>query len=412
MAKITIRKKNHKNPFEELSALLNIPNLESIYPHRQMEPWRRFDPAKLLPALTESLRHGISMSDFIINEPGDSDSKSSLKTALNTATQWKKQDEVFLQKARNNLKLFKKSEATEFYEDLVSKSVGDDHTHILRLSKNQTYERAATIEVFPFDADKLQFNIFYIYGEESSSATINLVKKSGAFDLSIIYVFQEKNSELHLRYLDENNNPSHGVNFIKYHQEEGSVSKAGIYSLCNGQNKKIFVENNLRQNAATEFTGIFLGRYSHVDHDFFIDHAESFSKSNLLFKMSVMDDSYGIFWGNADIAPKTRGCEAYQQNKNLILGNNSRVDAIPRLGIHTENVIAAHGSATGDISEDEIFYMMSRGLSYAEARKLLLRGFFEDVLRKSFDHDSDHPDVFLERIWMNIQNILGVEISV
>ncbi|MDH4261527.1 MAG: SufD family Fe-S cluster assembly protein [Spirochaetia bacterium] len=407
MAKITIQKKIKTNPFEELSKLLNTPELESVYPHRQMEPWRRFDPAKLLPAFAENLQNGITMSSVKIAESSESG-----RPALNSAAKWKSVDEIFLQKARNNLKLFKKTEATEFFENFISKSVSDEHLHILKLSKNETCEQIPVIEISPVDENKLHVNIIYIYCEEFSNATINIIKKPGSFDLTILYIFQEKKSRLQLRHLDENNRPSQGVNFLKYHQEDGSISKSGIYNLCNSQSKKVFVESNLRENSSAEFMGIFLGRYSNVDHDFLVNHLESFSKSNLLFKMSVMDDSYGVFWGNADIVAGTRGCEAYQQNKNLILGNHSRVDAIPRLGIHTENVIAAHGSATGEISEEEVFYMMSRGLSYAEARKLLLRGFFEDVLRKSFEHDVDEADAFLERIWKNIQNILGVEISV
>jgi len=410
MAKAVIQKKFRKNPFEELSLLLDIPDLEQVFPRRHLESWRRFDPLKLLPVMSDSARHGISPSKITLTEP-DSAKTHFLTNNLKTANEWKKQDEVFLQKARNHLKHFKTNNDAAFFENLITKSVSEDHLHILKLSKNETHDQIPAIEISASHPEHLNFHIFYIYAEESSKASINLVKKSGACDMAIIYVFQEKNSDIRLRYLDENSQPSQAVHFIKYHQEIGSTSKSGIYSICASQNKKIFIENNLLQGAVAEFSGLFLGRYSHVDNDFLVNHAESFSRSSLLFKMSTIDESYGIFWGNVEIAPNTRGCEAYQQNKNLILGNNSRVDAIPRLAIHTENVLAAHGSATGEISEDEIFYMMSRGLGYAEARKLLLRGFFEDVLRKSFEHDPDQPDLFLERIWLNIQKILGDEIS-
>ena len=405
MAKITIQKKTQvTNPFEEISKLLNIPHMESVYPYREMEPWRRFDPVKLLPFLTESVRQGATISKVNL-ENGNG-------LLMQSAAEWMKHDEIFLQKTRKNLGLFKKAPATEFFEHYITKSVSNDNQYILRIGKNQTVDPSPTITISPLESDKLCFNIFYIYCEENSRATINLIKKSARFDLSLIYIFQEKNSEIHLRYLDEDESKtSHGVHFIKSYQEERSKSKSGIYSINANQNKKVFIENKLLENSQSEYMGIFLGRFSHVDHDFAIEHSGSYSKSDLLFKMSVMDDSYGIFWGDTEITPGTRGCEAYQQNKNLILGNHSRIDAIPKLGIRTENVIASHGSATGEISEDEIFYMMSRGLSYEESRKLLLRGFFEDVLRKSFEFNPDTPDIFLERIWANIQNILGVEIN-
>jgi len=407
MAKITIQKKNRVNPFEELSALLKMPGLEAAYPVRTLEPWRRFDPSKLIQPMTESLRQGMAVSRVTLADTVDSD----LKSNLHSASQWKNLDELFLQKAKNNLKLFEKKEACEFFENLAVNSAGEEGLSILRIPKNKSFEEIPTVEISAPEAGKFHSGVFYLYAEESSKATINLVKKSGAFDVSIVYVYLEKNSEVYLRYLDENNQPSQGVHFVKYFQEENSHSKSGIYSLCASDNRKVFIENNLSQKAQAEYMGIFLGRRAHVDHDFSIVHNGNYSVSNLLFKMSVMDQSYGVFWGEADIVAGTQGCEAYQQNKNLILGNNSRIDAIPRLNIHTENVVAAHGSATGEISEEEIFYMMSRGLGYAEARKLLLRGFFEDVLRRSFEHDDDKPDALLEKIWTNIQTLLGVEIS-
>ena len=412
MAKITLKKgsagsalqKESYNPLNELANLIGMPDLEKAYPTRNMEPWRRFNPAPLADELISALKNGTTISEIVIDETEN--------FQLNSASKWKTTDEVFLQKARENIKKFKKNQATEFFENYITKSISDDNFFILRISKNKTYDKIPCIEISPNDSNKVCFNLFYIYCEEGSQATLNIVKNSSKFDLSIIYIYQEKNSNLNLRYLDENRNvKSHGVHFIKYVQDVQSISRSGIYNLCATSNKKLFIENKLMDSASADYSGIFLGRYSHVDHDFQIEHCGSYSKSNLLFKMSVMDDSYGIFWGDTTINAGTKGCEAYQQNKNLILGNNSRVDATPKLGIKTENVVAAHGSATGEISEEEIFYMMSRGLSYEEARRLLLHGFFEDVLRQSFTVTPESTDVFLDKIWDNIQNILGMQIN-
>jgi Fe-S cluster assembly scaffold protein SufB len=257
----------------------------------------------------------------------------------------------------------------------------------------------------------INFYNLIIYCDEGSEINCNVLKNSSVLDLGSVLIYQEKNSHVKLRILNENFHNSSGVDYIKSFQDKNSTAEIGIFSTLIQQNKKIFIENNLMDYAQVKYNGLFNGKYSHVDHDFHILHSGSYSKSNILFKMAVLDETYGIFWGDTRIIPGTAGCEGYQQNKNMTLGKNARVDAIPRLEIETENVIASHGSATGEISDDEIFYMMSRGLSQDDARKLLLRGFFEDVLRQSFGHDPDVSDIFLEKIWSNIQKILGMDIN-
>jgi len=413
MAKITIQKKTETNPYKELSLSLNIPDLEAKFPKQWDEPWRRFDPVKLIPSMITSAKNGFAGSLIT----GNSLSKS-MKLASSAA--WKSENEIFHKKVEKNSDAFSKMVLVNFFEDYLHKTQNPEDTWILRISASQGESEGATpvttpapsIEIKPSDKTKFTTNKLVIYCEENSNSTLNIIKQSAAFDLSAIYVYQEKNSNLKLRILDENlGDMSYGVSLVKSFQEKNSISDIGAYNTSEKNQKKVFVKNLLMENAVTRYSGIFTGKFSHVDHDFQIKHQENYAKSDVLFKMAVLDDAYGVFWGDTEIIPGTRGCEGYQKNKNVLLGVNARVDAIPRLRIQTEHVMAAHGSATGEISDEEIFYMMSRGLSYDEARKLLLRGFFEDVLRQSFGTDPDLGDAFLSRIWNNIQQILGTDIS-
>ncbi|MDH4200825.1 MAG: SufD family Fe-S cluster assembly protein [Spirochaetia bacterium] len=402
MAKISIQKKTSEDIFEELSRALNMADLKEKFPVRSMESWRRFDPLNLVSPMTDAVRNGTGFSRIKVDDK--------LNLIMHGAADWKKHDEIFLKKSLNQMELFKSTPETGFFEDFIKKSAGHENLQILRISKN--VETLSAIEILPENATGLNLGIFYIYCEEGAKADLNIIKNPGQFDLSLIYIYQENNSSLKIKYLDENPGAaSSGVGFIRSIQGNYSRLEAGIYNTSARQNKKLFIKNSLNEFAECKYNGFFAGALSHVDHDFYIEHLGSFSKSELLFKMGILDECYGIFWGDTKIIPNTRGCEGYQKNKNLILGKNARVDAIPRLRIQTEHVIASHGSATGEISDDEIFYLMSRGLSYEDARKLLLRAFFEDILRQSFGSDPDISNLFLMKIWNNLQNIIGMEIT-
>lgn len=438
MAQVKIIKKNQKSPLEQLGNVLNNPALLEKYPHRTDEPWRRFDPAALLSPLTLSAEKGFVSHNVAFTGTAQDESLSKKGFELKPYSQWNQADEVFLQKVKQNLKKFPTTPEAVFFEDLICEKTPDEAFHILRISaKNAS---APLLEINPpqKSSPEVAINRFMIYCEAGSEATLSLTKRSALTDFSAIYVYLEKNSILKLRYLDENidsdTEGNNGVDFFYACQEPYSLFEAGVFITQLRHKKKKFFKNTLEEKANAKCAGIFTAKYSHCDFDFFTEHKGSFSQSNVLFKQALLDETYGIFQADTKIVPQTRGCEGYQSNKNLILGKNSRIDAIPRLHIETENVVASHGSATGEISEDEIFYMMSRGLSQEDAKKLLLRGFFEDILRQAFGstagHDAGIKDEeekpsaedpedealkadtrFLDQIWKNIQTILGMEIT-
>jgi hypothetical protein len=117
MAKITIQKKTDINPYEKLSQILNITDLEARFPKQWDEPWRRFDPARLLPSMIESAAKGFTFSKISAgNLPKEI-------ITLSSETGWKKENEVFLKKADNRLKLFKELPVIDFFEDYLQKTI-------------------------------------------------------------------------------------------------------------------------------------------------------------------------------------------------------------------------------------------------------------------------------------------------
>ncbi|MFZ5518188.1 MAG: Fe-S cluster assembly protein SufD [Candidatus Zhuqueibacterota bacterium] len=136
------------------------------------------------------------------------------------------------------------------------------------------------------------------------------------------------------------------------------------------------------------------GANAHVNGIYFANHNQHFdlrtvqhheapqAASNLLYKGVVKDRAHTIYQGMIKVFPDAQQTDAYQSNKNLVLDDHARADSIPGLEIQANDVKCSHGSTTGRVNDDEIFYLMSRGISLDEARKMIISGFFEDVILK------------------------------
>ena len=113
-----------------------------------------------------------------------------------------------------------------------------------------------------------------------------------------------------------------------------------------------------------------------------INHLAENTKSYQLIKSILNDKSKGIYQGKIfvnEIAQKTDG---YQLSKALLLDENTEFNGKPELEIYADDVKCSHGSTSGNLNENAIFYLMSRGLDFKEAKKLLIEGFINDVIEK------------------------------
>jgi Fe-S cluster assembly protein SufD len=118
----------------------------------------------------------------------------------------------------------------------------------------------------------------------------------------------------------------------------------------------------------------------HVDFQTCQDHLAPHTESDLLFRSALLDRSRTVFRGVVWLRPEAQQTNAYQANHNLLLSPKARADALPILEIEADDVRCKHGSTTGRIDDEQIFYLMSRGLSYQAAQRMIVQGFFETVL--------------------------------
>ena len=125
----------------------------------------------------------------------------------------------------------------------------------------------------------------------------------------------------------------------------------------------------------------------HSDTHSVIDHMVPNCVSHQNYKGVLNGNSRGVFNGKVFVRENAHGTDAKQSNKNLLLSNDARVDTKPQLEIFNDDVKCAHGATVGQLEEEELFYLLTRGLPNTLARNLLTYGFAEEIINKiTIDH--------------------------
>jgi len=122
----------------------------------------------------------------------------------------------------------------------------------------------------------------------------------------------------------------------------------------------------------------------HLEHRLFVDHAQPDCRSRVDYKGALQGDLAHTVWiGDVLIRPEATGTDTYERNRNLLLTDGARADSVPNLEILTGEVVGAgHASASGRLEDHHLFYLMARGIPMEEARRLVIRGFFGELIAK------------------------------
>ena len=120
----------------------------------------------------------------------------------------------------------------------------------------------------------------------------------------------------------------------------------------------------------------------HLEHRLLVDHAERSCRSRVTYKGALQGaDAHAVWIGDVLIRAEAMGTDTYEYNRNLVLTDGTRVDSVPNLEILTGEVVGAgHASASGRLEDHHLFYLMARGIPYDEARRLVIRGFFGELI--------------------------------
>ena len=219
--------------------------------------------------------------------------------------------------------------------------------------------------------------------------------------VNILYNFNLKKDSILKNYkIDKfrNNNLKYSFNNIE--QETNSISETFILSA--GSN---YLKNEVNCNLKGEYSSAFVnGVFSlneNQQHEIrtTINHLVENTKSYQLIKSVLGKQSKAAYQGKIFVNSKAQKTDGYQLSKAILLDETSEFNAKPELEIYADDVKCSHGSASGSLNENSIFYLMSRGLDYQQSKKLLINGFLLDVVEKITDTEIKNL----------IKNIIGLK---
>ncbi len=156
----------------------------------------------------------------------------------------------------------------------------------------------------------------------------------------------------------------------------GCLSRSEIHVACQAE------------GAHTNLSGVYIGRADqHMDHTTSIEHLVPYTSSNESYKGVLDDRACGVFQGSVVVSEGADGTDARMSNKTLLLSDGAEIDAKPQLEIYADDVQCAHGFTAGELDEDALFYLRSRGIPDTIARSMLIEGFLIEVIDSGVDKD-------------------------
>jgi Fe-S cluster assembly protein SufD len=213
--------------------------------------------------------------------------------------------------------------------------------------------------------------------------TYNSISDDNVFSNVVTEVFAGENSNVEWYKIQDENLNSYQVTWLQAEQKRGSVFT--IYTVTTGVS---LVRNDVNtvlddENCETHLYGLYLTEDNqHVDNHTLIDHAKPRCLSNELYKGVLDGKSYAVFNGKVFVRPDAQKTNAYQSNKNILLSKDATVDTKPQLEIFADDVKCSHGATVGQLEDEPVFYLRSRGISEEMARSLLIRAFANDVFEE------------------------------
>ncbi|MFH0758286.1 MAG: Fe-S cluster assembly protein SufD [Bacteroidota bacterium] len=200
---------------------------------------------------------------------------------------------------------------------------------------------------------------------------------------SVTESYTGENSDMDILRLQNEHNNSCQVTNTWISQERNARCQHGTITLHGGM-----VRNNLHvkmrgEGAETSVLGLFLiDKMQHVDNFTVIEHASPYCTSNQHYKGVLDDMSTGAFNGKIHVRPDAQKTEAFQANNNILLSDTAKIHSKPQLEIYADDVKCSHGATVGQLDEDALFYLQSRGIPKNESRLMLMDAFAHDVISR------------------------------
>ncbi|MCK9203284.1 MAG: Fe-S cluster assembly protein SufD [Bacteroidales bacterium] len=373
------------------------------FPDTKMEAWRHTD-------LKESLGRGY---DYYLHPTKETDIQKVFRCNiphLDTAiigqlNGWYVSKDVPLMELGNGIIMGSLAEAKKKYPALIEKYYGQaaHDTEEVFTALNTAFEQDGVFIYVPAGVKSpkpvqminviqhpenifLQSRNLIVVGDDAQLSLVHCddsYNHQGSFSNIVTEVFLGRNAYLDHYKLQNINNNSTLISSIYFKIESAANLESHYLSLNGG-----LLRNNIRAlfngpHGNANLYGLYLmDRKQHIDNHVVVDHASPECTSNEIFKGILDENARGVFNGHVLVRRNAAKTDARQTNKNILLTDNARINSEPFLEIYHDDVKCSHGSTTGQLDTEAMFYLRQRGISEESARMLLMFAFADEVVAK------------------------------
>jgi Fe-S cluster assembly protein SufD len=260
------------------------------------------------------------------------------------------------------------------------------HGLLVRVPKGVVLEQPLYVRVANSTEDGSLFWRLLVVAEPESRFTLIEEYVSGSAGLAgysnaAVELFVDQGAKL--EYVSLQNLSRSTWHFATHHARvERDAELDWVAGGFGSRKGKTRIQNDLAgQGATSRVTGAyFADGEQHLDYDTFQEHIAPNTTSDFAFKGALRDQATTVWRGMIRVEQEAQRTNAYQENRNLLLSPDAHADSIPGLEILANDVRCTHGATLGQVDREQLFYLMTRGLSRSEAERLIVRGFFQDVL--------------------------------
>jgi Fe-S cluster assembly protein SufD len=277
----------------------------------------------------------------------------------------------------------------------------------ISVDKNTVLE--SPIEILFFSTTENNFSQYRNLISVGDNTEVKFVERIQALNdsTSMVNNFTQincaKNTKVEYNKIQNNTPESRLIDTVNVYQEQDSTCE--INTLIFGGS---FTRNNLNfeqngSNCESNMNGIsILDDNQLADNHTFVDHKSAHCRSNEMYKGVYLGHSKGVFNGKIMVRPDAQKIDAFQSNNNLLLSDNSTIDSKPQLEIYADDVKCSHGCTIGQLDENALFYMRSRGIGIEEAKAVLTYAFASEAIE----------NISVEEVKLLAQKLLAHKLNV
>lgn len=240
------------------------------------------------------------------------------------------------------------------------------------------------------DSEKEQAILFpriLIVGQEGSRANIyeKTISKGNknALTISILESAVAPNAEVRFTKIQNYATNEYAIEGIYTNQARDSKFYTNTYSFSGALIRNNIYININGENSESHMNGLYqIAGKSHVDNNTSVDHMVPCSRSNELYKGIIDENARGVFNGKIYVRPNAQKTNAFQSNKNIVLADSATVNTKPQLEIWADDVKCSHGCTSGQLDEEAVFYLRTRGINEKSAKSLIIGAFANETLEE------------------------------